>query len=148
MANKKYHIVFVEITITWRVCCKGKIATMKKTKVLCYGVNKMPDGNNLIPGIHAEHDALLKLPPLKHKKKLQSINLLVIRVSVKNKLQCSKPCNNCIQNMQTIPQSKGYKIKHIYYSDCNGDIVETNLSQLEAEEPYFTKYYKNIRKQK
>ena len=69
MASKKYRIVFVEITITWRVCCKGKIATMKKTKVLCYGVNKMPDGNNLIPGIHAEHDALLKLPPLKHKKK-------------------------------------------------------------------------------
>ena len=67
---------------------------------------------------------------------------------MKNKLQCSKPCNSCIQNMQSIPQSKGYKIKRIYYSDTHGDIVETNLSQLEEEEPYFTKYYKNIRKQK
>jgi cytidine deaminase len=126
---------------------QGKDYYYKKTKILSYGVNRMPNSDNIIPGIHAEHDAILKLPPLKNKKKLQSINLLVIRVSVKNKLQCSKPCNNCIQKMKFLPESKGYKIKNIYYSDYYGNIVETNLSNLENEEQYYTRYYKNICKQ-
>jgi hypothetical protein len=132
---------------------QGKDYYCKKTKVLCYGVNKMPNSDNIIPGVpgvpgvHAEHDAILNLPPLKNKKRLQSINLLVIRVSVKNKLQCSKPCNNCIQKMKFLPEIKGYKIKHIYYSDYYGNIVETNLRNLENEEQYYTRYYKNIYKQ-
>jgi hypothetical protein len=126
---------------------KGKDYYCKKTKILCYGVNKMPNSDNIIPGIHAEHDALLKLQPLKNKKKLQNINLLVIRVSIKNILKCSKPCNNCIQKMKIIPESKGYKIKNIYYSDYCGNIVETNLNNLENEEQHYSRYYKNICKQ-
>ena len=119
---------------------------MKKTKVLCYGVNKMPDSNDFMPSIHAEHDALLRLPPSKNKKQLESINLLVIRVSVKNKLQGSKPCNDCIQKMRYIPESKGYKLKSIYYSNNVGQIVETNLANLETDPQHYTRYYKNMSK--
>lgn len=133
----------MEIIIISHVFYKGKLATMKKTKILSYGVNKMADSNGISTGTHAEHDALLKLIPLKTKKKLQSINLLVIRVSIKNKLQCSKPCNNCIQKMKFLPESKGYQIKHIYYSDNSGNIIKTNLFNLEHEEQHYSRYYKN-----
>jgi hypothetical protein len=105
----------------------------------------MPDDNDFMPSVHAEHDALLRLPTLKNKKKLESINLLVIRVSVKNKLQGSKPCNDCIQKMRYIPESKGYKLKYIYYSNNAGQIVETNLANLENEPQHYTRYYKNMR---
>ena len=105
----------------------------------------MPDDNDFMPSVHAEHDALLRLPTLKNKKNLESINLLVIRVSVKNKLQGSKPCNDCIQKMRYIPESKGYKLKSIYYSNNAGQIVETNLANLENEPQHYTRYYKNMR---
>lgn len=108
----------------------------------------MPDNNDFMPSIHAEHDALLKLAPSKNKKKLVSINLLVIRVTVKNKLQCSKPCNDCIQKMRYMPECKGYKLKNIYYSNNAGQIVETNLTNLESDTQHYTRYYKNMRSKK
>ena len=49
--------------------------------------------------------------------------------------------------MKIIPESKGYKIKNIYYSDYCGNIVETNLNNLENEEQHYSRYYKNICKQ-
>ena len=64
-------------------------------------------------------------------------------MSIKNKLQCSKPCNNCIQKMKFLPESKGYQIKHIYYSDNSGNIIKTNLFNLEHEEQHYSRYYKN-----
>ena len=82
---------------------QGKDYFCKKTKILCYGVNKMPNSDNIIPGIHAEHDAIRKLLPLKRNKRLETINILVIRLSGKNQLQSSKPCFNCIEMMKTLP---------------------------------------------
>ncbi len=120
---------------------KGK-GDLKKAKVLSYGVNKMGDSEGLTAGIHAEYDAITKLIPLRRKKKLENVNLLVIRLSGKNKLQSSKPCSNCIDIMKTLPEKKGYKIQNIYYSDSNGNIVKTTLSNLDNEEKHFSKYYK------
>ncbi len=96
-----------------------------------------------MPGIHAEQDAINKLRPLKRKHHLQSINLLVIRLSKSNKLQSSKPCGNCIEIMKTLPEKKGYKIKHIYYSNDNGEIVKSNLKTLENEEQHISRYFRN-----
>jgi hypothetical protein len=116
---------------------------LKKVNVLNFGVNKIGDIKGKNPGIHAEYDTINKLIPLKNKKKLKSINLLVIRLSIKNKIQSSKPCNNCIEMMKTLPIKKGYKIKNIYYSDENGDIIKTSLEKLDSEEKHFSKFYKN-----
>lgn len=106
----------------------------------------MGDSEGLTPGIHAEYDVIKKLIPLRRTKKLESINLLVIRLSGKNKLQSSKPCSNCIDIMKTLPEKKGYKIQNIYYSDCDGNIVKTTLKNLDNEEKHFSKYYKHKNK--
>ena len=116
--------------------------TMKKANILSYGVNKMGDTDGLTPGIHAEYDAIRKLPKLKRNKRLKLINILVIRLSVKNRLQLSKPCANCIQMMKLFPEKLGYKIKHIYYSDNNGHIVKSDLKTLDNEEKHITRFYR------
>lgn len=115
---------------------------LKKVRVLSYGVNQMGDLQGFHSGIHAEHDAIRKLVPIKKKKRLENIHILVIRLSGKNKLQSSKPCINCITTMQTLPIKLGYKIQNVYYSDNNGNIIKTNLKNLENGEKHYSKYYK------
>ena len=131
-----------DIIITSHVFYKGK-GTMKKARILSFGVNQLGDINGNTPGIHAEEDALSKLMPLKYKKHLEPINILVIRLSPKNKLQISKPCSNCIRLLSIIPKRKGDKLENIYYSDADGNIVKTNLQTLENEEKHYSKYYRN-----
>ena len=106
----------------------------------------MGDSEGITPGIHAEHNALLKLKPSQNKKRLESVNLLVVRFSKTNKLQSSKPCSNCIQILYTMPERKGYKIQNIYYSNSDGNIVKTNLSDLKNDEPHYSRYYRNCKR--
>jgi cytidine deaminase len=107
------------------------------------GINQVGDVDGKTPGIHAEHNALLKLKPLKLRKKLESINILVVRLSKNNRLQESKPCFNCIQNMSILPQQKGYKLNNIYYSDNDGNIVKTSLNKLKNdEEIHISRFYR------
>ena len=124
---------------------RGKTATMKKARVLSFGTNMMGDSDGNEAGIHAEHNVLTKLKPLKFKKNLESINLLVIRLSKTNKIQSSKPCNNCIKIMDLMPKKKGYKIKNIYYSDHEGNIVKTTLNNLKNEEQHYSRYYRKTK---
>ena len=142
MEKIMFHHAYADITIMCLVFYKGK-GTMKKARILSFGVNQLGDINGNTPGIHAEEDALSKLMPLKYKKRLEPINILVIRLSPKNKLQISKPCSNCIKLLSIIPKKKGYKIENIYYSDADGNIVKTNLQTLENEEKHYSKYYRN-----
>jgi cytidine deaminase len=136
-----YQIASADTIITCRVFYKGN-GNLKKARILSFGFNQMGDSYGKQPGIHAEYNALSKLIPLKNKKKLESINLIVIRLSTKNKIQSSKPCNNCIESMKTIPQRLGYKINHIYYSDENGCIIKTNLKTLDTQEKHYSKYFR------
>jgi cytidine deaminase len=115
---------------------------LKKARVLSYGVNQMGDTKGLMPGIHAEHDAIRKLRPLKKQNKKKLINILVIRLSAKNKLQTSKPCINCIETMKNLPDKLGYKIQKVFYSDGSGNIVKISLKKLENEEKHMSKFYK------
>jgi cytidine deaminase len=123
---------------------KGK-GDLNKAKILSLGVNSMGDSDGLIPGVHAEYDAIQKLIPLRRKKNLESVNLLVIRLSGKNKLQSSKPCSNCINVMKTLPRNKGYKIQNIFYSNGDGTITKTTLHHLDNEEKHYSNYKKRIR---
>ena len=89
-------------------------------------------------------DRFNKLKPLlNRKKRLQNINMLVIRLSKNNKLQHSKPCANCITKLQTLPEQKGYKIKNIYYSNDDEELVKSNLSHLEKDDLHHTNFYRN-----
>jgi hypothetical protein len=137
----KYHLACAEIIIMWRVFYKGN-GYLKKARILSFGVNQMGDSDGKKPGIHAEYDALTKLMPIRRKKKLESINLLVVRLSIKNKIQSSKPCFNCIETMKKFPPKIGYKIDNVYYSDSNGDITKTNLKNLDEEEKHYSHYFR------
>ena len=134
-------LAFAEIIITCRASWKGK-GDLKKASILSFGVNQMGDINGNKPGIHAEEDAISKLIPLKKKKRLEPINILVIRVSPKNKIQSSKPCINCLKVMNILPEKKGYKIENVYYSNEDGNILKTTLKSLENEEKHYSKYYR------
>jgi cytidine deaminase len=114
----------------------------KNARILSYGINIMGDSEGLQPGIHAEHDAIRKLLPLRRNKRLENINILVIRLSGKNQLQSSKPCFNCIEMMKTLPITLGYKIKNVYYSNTDRKIVKTTLRNLENEEIHYSRYYR------
>lgn len=141
--------MYVAIIIIFRAYLKGKIITREKDSaigklnILSFGVNKYADVDGEQPTIHAEHDAILKLPSLKKKKNNESINILVLRFSKTSKLGMSKPCIKCIEKMQTIPHKKGYKIENVYYSDNDGNIVKTTLSKLINEDvQHYSRYYK------
>lgn len=115
---------------------------LNRKHILSIGCNSTGDIYGNYPGIHAEEDALNKIKPLSNCKKLQNINLLVIRLSKHKKLQSSKPCANCIYRMKMLPSKKGYRIKNIYYSTEDGNIIKSNLRTLENEEQHYTMYYK------
>ncbi len=101
----------------------------------------MGDSDGVNPGIHAEQDAISKLLPLKRKKRLEIVNILVVRLSGKNNLQSSKPCSNCIDIMKRLPIKKGYKIQNVYYSDNKGNILKQSLTNLDNEEKHYSRYY-------
>ena len=63
-------------------------------------------------------------------------------LSIKNKIQSSKPCFNCIETMKKFPPKIGYKIDNVYYSDSNGDITKTNLKNLDEEEKHYSHYFR------
>ena len=99
--------------------------TLKKNNILSYGQNHYANNPNM-PSIHAEHDAINKLP---FSRKIQEVNILVVRFSDK-KLSMSKPCQKCVRMMYEVFPKKGYIIKKIYYSDQNGNITKTKLDKL------------------
>lgn len=141
MGNRMFLVAFADIIIIYHVFYKGN-GDLKKGKILSFGINQMGDSAGKNPGIHAEYDALTKLMPLKNKKRLESINLLVVRFSPKNKIQSSKPCYNCIETMKNYPKKIGYKIVNVYYSDADGNIIKTNLKSLDTEEKHYSKYFR------
>jgi hypothetical protein len=139
----QFLLVCVAIIIMLLAFSQAIKNVLKKANILSFGFNKMGDPDRHKNGIHAEHDAINKLKPLdRNKKKLESINLLVIRFSKNNKLQISKPCANCIQTMKILPERKGYKIRNIYYSNDNGEIIKSNLKILEKEELHYSRFYR------
>jgi len=112
---------------------------------MSYGWNQYYNSNN-DRTIHAEVSSILNLPPLVNtKKNLKKINILVIKTTHTGKIGSSKPCMYCINNMNNLPQKKGYQLKKIFYSDVNGDIIETTLKHLsESDEVHIPKWYKRV----
>ena len=70
--------------------------------------------------VHAEVDAMLKLPIQKIKKK---INLAVFTTNKEGTiLRMSKCCDNCLKSIHLISKRKNYIIQKIYYIDENGNL--------------------------
>ncbi len=68
--------------------------------------------------IHAEMNAISNL---KYSKKIRKVDLFVFRTNkCGDKLTMSKPCCNCMQNMEINITKKGYKLRRIYYTDFEG----------------------------
>jgi cytidine deaminase len=137
-----FRLVCAEIIITLVAFYKGKNGVLKKANILSFGFNMMGDISGNQPGIHAEHDAINRLKPIRRKKHLQNVNILVVRLSKNNKLQNSKPCANCIENMKILPEKKGYRIRNIYYSNENGEIAKSSLKNLEKEELHYSRFFR------
>ncbi len=75
--------------------------------------------------IHAEVDAMLKLPIQKNnnKKKNKKINLAVFTTNKEGTiLRMSKCCDNCLKSIHLISKRKNYIIDKIYYIDENGNL--------------------------
>jgi hypothetical protein len=122
------------------------LLTGKKIQILSYGINKYTDINGNTPSIHAEYDAISKLPPINKKRgNLYQCNIFITRFSVSNKIKNSKPCYQCILNIHNLPVQKGYQIKNVYYTDSEENIVKKKLKELlESDNPFLTRYQRNI----
>jgi cytidine deaminase len=125
------------------ICCVFRCGSTKQSNILAYGMNLYGDLEGKCPGIHAEYAAITKLPRIrKEKKRLERIDICVIRLSKTKKIQCSKPCYNCIQMLCVYPNSKGYQVCNVYYSNGDGGITRTTLARLlREEEQHFSRYY-------
>lgn len=90
-------------------------------------------------GRHAEIDAMLHLPPnKKYNKKI--LDIIVIRVLKNGQIKNSKPCSKCLQHLNNI---KGYKIKNVYYSTDDGNILVEKFSKLfNSETKHISKRFK------
>ena len=74
--------------------------------------------------IHAEVDCVNHL---KKSEKITHINLIVFRTNNNgDKLMNAKPCDCCIKTIDFTLKQKKYKLKKLYYSDENGNIITLN----------------------
>lgn len=87
-----------------------------------------------IPGCeysrHAEMDAMLKLESNSKYRSCKSkkvVNLLVIRVNSQGEFRDSRPCFKCMEHLAGM---KYHRIKYIYYSNQEGQIIRVKFSEL------------------
>jgi cytidine deaminase len=91
--------------------------------------------------LHAEENAIRKLPSRPKQKKPERLDLIVIRA---NKLTFgnSKPCIHCILKLQDLP-SRGYVLNKVYFSNECGEIVSCRLEDLVNDpNPHTSRFYK------
>lgn len=87
-----------------------------RRSILSKGYNKFLNGRqrDTSISIHAEMNCL---QTIRKNVKYNKCHILVIRLNSNNKLVNSKPCQHCIESLRNT------KIKNIYYSDSDGQIV-------------------------
>lgn len=88
-----------------------------------YNVSRRLTSDNFYDSLHAEVDAIQKLPINKSKKKIK-INVFVYRISrsKNHNLVMAKCCDNCYKTLYKVANEKNYRIKNIYYTNDNGQI--------------------------
>lgn len=109
--------------------------------IIVIGINNQRElWNGCCYNRHAEMDATKNLHA-KHKRNvIKTINLIVIRVSANKELLMSKPCANCLRHLNNI---RSFRVKNIYYSNENGDIVvQSLLDMMESDDMYISTRFK------
>lgn len=93
--------------------------------------------------IHAEAAAIGRLPPHPpNRRRLQKVDLLVIRTSPRGRLGSSKPCLHCLLLLRDLLPARGYRLVDIYHSTPEGALVCTSLDALLADpQPHVSRYY-------
>lgn len=105
-----------------------------------YGENK-PKFSGVLPTVHAEDDAIDKLPVLKKsRRRLKRLNLLVIRANAGGSVGNSKPCFACVNALRYKLPKKGYVLDTVYYTDRGGTITAKKFSRL-SEDQHIPKFY-------
>jgi hypothetical protein len=92
--------------------------------IICNGINM--NFNNISK--HAEYDLINKLNRIPYVKN-NRIDILVIKLSKNGYLGSSKPCMHCLNIMY---KSK-CKIRYIYYSNNNREIVREKFTQIDTD---------------
>lgn len=108
-------------------------ALIVHNSIIVTGFNKYTNNNKFSNTVHAEIDALFKMKNLvKNDKKINSVDLLIIRLSnYNNSLKNSKPCHHCINYIKKYNEiNKKIAINRIYYSNECGDIVHESIVNL------------------
>ena len=83
-------------------------------KILSYGENR-PRTRPPFPTVHAECDAMNKLPSRTSRGRRTRLDLLVIRVNRGGTVGNSRPCAHCVQALQDLPR-RGYILENVHYS--------------------------------
>lgn len=110
----------------------GSLVLDKKGCILSYGFNSYvrtharmvlnPKYNNFQIFVHAECDAIYSV-----NYKCTPHTLIVCRLNKQNEFMNAKPCEGCYLEI------KKAGIKHVYYTDQNGDLTLLDLS-IDVEE--------------
>jgi hypothetical protein len=97
----------------------------------------------MFPTIHAEDDAINKLPVLKRNRRLKKVDLLVIRANAGGTVGNSRPCDRCIKALEIKLPKKGYILDTLYYTDKGGLLVKKKFARVVTEEDHHvSKYFK------
>jgi len=114
-----------------------------------YGENRHKHYSEHLAACHAEVDVMEKVSrkhsDKKRKKNKVSYDLVVMRISKHGKrLGMSQLCEFCIRAVNNIKNKSGIKIKKIYYTNEDGNFVQTNPYKMSLlENKHITGYYKN-----
>jgi tRNA(Arg) A34 adenosine deaminase TadA len=114
---------------TYHICA---FFNLKDNKIIM-GENSMRKHPRCPISTHAEMDVLRKVfkqtQTLSNSssRRIDRYDVLVIRVSKTGKLGASRPCYHCINSMQNNPF---VKIRNVYYSVNNGQIVRERLEDM------------------
>ena len=112
--------------------------------MLSYGENclKSVEEFERVSSIHAEDNAIRKLPSL-NGKRFKKVDIMVIRVNKGGNLANSKPCLNCVQLMNSRLPAKGYTLCDVYYSTCLGGMQVSSFSALRSDKDiHISKYHR------
>ena len=113
-------------------------------KVLSYGENRPNWTHGSCPTIHAEEDAMQKLP--NNRKRRKRINLMVIRSNIGGTVGNSRPCSDCTDMLIRKLPSRGYVLDKIYYTSRGGILICEKFTHFvrDTEHIHFTKLYRGI----
>jgi hypothetical protein len=113
--------------------------------VISYGENRYNNGG-IFPTVHAEDDAINKLPVLRrNRRRLKKIDLLVIRANQGGTVGNSKPCEKCLGDLYRKLPKKGYVLDTVHYTDKGEILVSKKFTKLLYDEnKHVSKYFSKI----